>query len=368
MIIVPNFQNNPRLPWYYPFGVWYGTGGLDQYPLFNQVWNPDTVEAIFAGTAYPTYVQDRVYEQFYDRRICDNDIGKFVRFMNRNLKYKEHQFLEYLRVETTDFDPMVTNYVERWVQSSLNGTRVSDSTSDLSQTTETSTSGKGTDSSITETDSTSTTNIDRSTTDTTVSSTDETMSKSTDTSDVTKQTTTGEVHGETDTATTVKTLQADLPQTSAYGDAGMPPNLNFSYASSQSQTDTSQESVEDTTSSTEQDTNRSVETGEQGTTNTSVDSTSTGKNTGTDSTTGTSTATSNGTSTTEGESTTTVTGGNTGNTTDTSQTQGDTKERATGRGGAPQDLLNSARNYILKTNSILWLLDQLEICFMGIYD
>lgn len=59
-------------------------------------------------------------DYFYWRYICDND--KFVKFFQRDLKQYKNQYLDYLRTENIEFDPMVTRYLERQVLNKVNTT------------------------------------------------------------------------------------------------------------------------------------------------------------------------------------------------------------------------------------------------------
>lgn len=352
----------------YPYSAWWRYNELDQYPLLSDIWNPDTVEKMFEGTSYPTWFQEFIYDHFYYRRIGEDQITKFLRFFNRQLKYNEWQFLQYLRVQQTDFDPMVSRYIERWIQGVTTGTRDTTNQSDNSTTTETTTSNRGTDESTVKDDGIVTLNVNRTQTDNGNSETIQNTSNATDVSEITKTTVNQTVTGETETESSTKTLSSDLPQSSAYGDTGMPPNLNFSYASSQSQTDVNQSVNDNTTTNGVTDGTRSTETGEQGTVNTDVNTNSTGKTTGTDTTTTENTKTGKGTTTANGEATSVVTGGGSSTASDKTSQENDTRDWLTGRSQSPQELLNLARDYITRTNAMTWILDKLDICFLAIYD
>lgn len=339
-----------------------------KYPRFYEVWNPDTKEAMFAGTSYPEWFQEYIFDYFYYRRICTEDIQKFIRFMNRNLKFDEWQFLEYVRVQTTEFDPMVTQYIERWIRSSNAGKRLTDNMSTLGSTTNYSgtTENKGTQTSTGTNESTF--NTSRNSTGSNNTETDSVSSTTSSHTTDTTQNTAGNVTGHTEQETDTKTLNADLPQTSAYGEEGMPPNLNFSYASSQSESLGT--SVTDDTSDTtsKQDTVSSTD-GEETTRNNGTSNTETSdKTTGVDTTNGKTAEDLSRSEQGKNDYTSTTSGDNVAKTSEDSENKTDVKDWSTGRSGSPQDLLNSARNYILKTNATRWMLDHLEICFLGIYD
>lgn len=340
----------------------------EKYPKFSDIWNEDTKAAMFEGTSYPEWFQRHVYLFFYDRRIGTEDIPKFIRWFNRNLLFDEWQFLEYVRVQTTEFDPMVTNYVEHWIRSYNKGYRLTDNESILDGSTVSQTETEQDTTQRTTGQSEQTFNTNRTDTGSSNTTTDQLAATTHSTQGTNDQTVTanGTTTNHQDTST--RTLQADLPQTAAYGEAGLPPNLNWQYASSQSET----EGVTDTEENTEGTTKtegRTSEGGENSTQTTgSTETDTSNRTTGTDTTNGETTQSTTGKNTGTGKTTITNKGGNTGTSKENSTTEQDVKDWTTGRGGAPQDLLNSARNYILKTNATRWLLNKLEACFMEVYD
>lgn len=68
---------------------------------------------ICAPTQIPSDIQDRIYRHFKHRRICSEDDEFFVDEFQDKLLTVEHQFLELLRNELVEYDPMVAEYMER---------------------------------------------------------------------------------------------------------------------------------------------------------------------------------------------------------------------------------------------------------------
>ena len=64
--------------------------------------------------------KEELIDWFYYRRVCDN--VKFERFFKRKLQMILDQYKAQLRIQTTEFDPMVSNYVEHWVLHTTEGT------------------------------------------------------------------------------------------------------------------------------------------------------------------------------------------------------------------------------------------------------
>lgn len=55
------------------------------------------------------------------------DFGKFIRFFNTELLNDEYRYKELLRIERTQFDPMVANYLEEWSKDTHTGQNASTS-------------------------------------------------------------------------------------------------------------------------------------------------------------------------------------------------------------------------------------------------
>lgn len=70
-------------------------------------------ESTVFGNIVDNATQALLKDYFYYRYVCDDE--KFILFFQRNLKQYLKQYNHYLRVENTDFDPMITRYLERQV-------------------------------------------------------------------------------------------------------------------------------------------------------------------------------------------------------------------------------------------------------------
>ena len=244
---------------------------------------------------------DNLYNHFIFRYIDDpeeiktgkdeENVSIWEKHFLAKLSEVESQYNQYLRIETIQIDPMVTEYFESWDETKGNAKNISDVTnSGTSITTNSGTSGNDTTTTTNENDDTnSTTNAD------------------------------------------TLTMTAQLPQSISYNSAtsGLPNSLDWRTASSQAE------------SKTESTTNTTASKNEQ----------STIKNTGTT------------TDRTEATDNSTI------NQTSSSDTSLTSKNLSTGRHGySPQELLTTAREYIKKTNSFLWLCNELEDVFFGIFE
>lgn len=295
----------------------------DNLQTFGNYVEATGIDNLFTDTLLSSddVTKQALVEWYYYRKIVDND--RFARYFRRYLTAAENQYYNLIRIQTTDIDPLVGNYLERQIlRKGAQTERATDTT-------------KATTSRTTTTDATGKTS-------TTGEST--TTGTSTGNAKMTNQTTgkTNETANENDNT---RSKHGETPQ--AYvggGSDGMA--LDWSYLSSQDQTQTNIDRESETNNTT-------TETGE---------TTSSGTNTGKVNT------------TTEGENTdkrTTVetTGtDNSGDTSKTASTSDDTRERLTGRQESPQDMLKRAVEYVKATNAFLWLVDILDVCFMDVYD
>ena len=369
------------------------------------------------GTQIPAETIDEIYAWYQFRRVCDNE--RFQAYFNRELKLLERQYLLLLRSDMTTWDPMVSDYMERQIQADEQGTsKMTVSGSKTGKQTGTKKNDKGGSDTIeSESDSHATRTLDTQQ-DTTghgaLSGTDTVTSNSTREDDLTRKrdentTRTDDLTSSSKTdrmdneISDAKTLAGSTPDSSTYGtggsiglkapaegmpevlhEIGAPDKLDWKYTSQQSEAVGTSDKV-----------GREVAT--------STDS-------GTVTTEGGSTETDSGTVTMNGESATKYgrtsddtqkveqTGtikdatGSTGSvvtkygseSTDTidmadSQTSNeeqagesgktlDHKERYSGRHEAPPDLLQKAQSYIMNSNSLKWLIRNLEPVFFQVYE
>lgn len=242
--------------------------------------------------------------------------------------------------------------------------------------------------------------------------TDATKSKRTDN---TQQDSTNKANVRTKSG--VRGLAGDLPMSSTYGQgspapapsespveslhfADMPPSLNWDYATSQQETVTEAASESDTkgqlknTGTVETDntgtvtnkntgTRESKSTGtvgtqssatEQGTRDTlygrKVDSTGSDAETGTVTDAGTTDRTNKTEYNRSTETTNDLADSETDNGTESgsSARNANVRERYSGRRESPPELLARAQDYILKSNALKWLIQQLDVCFMQVLE
>lgn len=370
-------------------------------------------EEIFNNTGLdePTYLE--LIEWFRDRPLCVNEPDKFLRFLRRKCRELSNQYYSYLRVEHTDFDPMVTRYLERQLKNQNNlGT---ENTGGVTTTTRTDSEGnnslvrKGKD---TEKDD----SLNKLNRDITVNNdTKETLSNQrtdnlkesvanknindtitttdTRTNVIEERNTKTVTEGKSDEGISDKTnnkqLNSTLPQSTTYGGGGFPGELDWKFSGTQqeSNNDNTRErelSTNDTTRNTGDIDTTSTNKG-NGTSKESTEGTNTKENTGNQTTTGNNTLF--GVEKTSGNDTTTYSANKeidrsltdenklkgTINTTTTvrntgglsTSNSGETTERYSGREGSPQFLLNEARNYILSTNAFQWLVSKISVVFWG---
>lgn len=335
---------------------------------------------MYDGLPIDEGTQSALLDWYGFREVCDDD--KFVTFYRRKLSIVADQYNGLLRVQKTQFDPMVSNYVERLIEHAANSTRTTSGDTTVT---------RGTGSTVTSTRTPDLTTTDKRTaggTDTTSredggsdtrtasQSIDEKTATASDTTDTTTRNNSSTENG----SSTDKTAEAQKnnPQSISYAGAtaGSLPGLDWSYMSGQRQNEsegTTQRQItgNDTTETTHSGAARDNYTERTGT-NSNTDTTTYGK-TGTDTTTygRTDDTTTKTTGTDKTETTTTQNGSDKTATTgtDATETGGTDKVRETGRGGIlPQEALEKARDYIMGTNAFLWLIGQLDPCFFGLYD
>lgn len=274
---------------------------FEDYPVLANTYTKEEWEKLTADYI-DTATADALYMHFLFRQPASIDtIAGYnafeVRLQNALRKYYS-QYNEYIRIETTKVDFMVTDYFEHYTENSQEGTSEETST--------------GTE---------NTTNSGKNTRNITGNSTNHAEGSGTS--------------GNTET-TDGRQIQTNLPQSISYSDtsgnterSSAIPSLNWQYAGAQAENDgktTNSGSTSDKTDGNEQHTD--TETYEAGT---AIDKSNNGSKTGK----------------------------TTGKTTN--------KERSTGRSGrAPQELLDTARNYILKTNAFDWLCDKLNGLFLWV--
>lgn len=292
---------------------------------------------------------------FGKRIVCDD--FNFDVFFDRQLDLVLPRYNKLIRLENTEFDAMVNAYRERQIVGTGSELQSNDIDKTISKE----------DELLKNTTEERTLNL--------AESTDETKTRYPDLED--NQTfnnvknTTDYNSANTDTGKVDTTTDADVagvakqnPQSISYNGAavGEVPNLDWQYPSAQNQSKTHEHVVaEDINKKTEHTGyDESTKTGSITTTHTGDERNVTDNDktkTGTD------------TRTNSGTDTRTITG--TDNTTEdrTKSTSDTIREQWTGRDNlTPQEALKSAMNYVKTSSAFAWLKDQLEVCFLSVYD
>ena len=314
----------------------------DNTQFFSNLENDYDV-TVDAGT------QDLIELFFGNRYICDDD--NFERYFKRSLINVWDRYIDLLRVEKTEIDPLVADYFEN----------------QLIHTGESTGSKTGTVSSLTEYGKTDTLTHNVTVTEDNSGTVDETDTRTLNLADNSTRTDNlANSNTRTDNLTTTTDnkqagANAINPQSLEYSGttAGSLPSLDWQYMSNQEQTE-----GEGTEHSTGTVTNQGTNTGTVQTngTHTGTDTTVKDKDTTEDKekhTTGTEARVIGGQDEMSGNST--EQSGTTDEHTD--------RERHTGRTNIlPQEALRKAKAYIEKSRAFDWLRDELEPCFISIYD
>ena len=328
------------------------------------------LSTMFEGTNIDEATQQNIYNWFQFRYLCDN--SRFLAYFQRQVLLYQMQYLSYLRVETTEIDPMVADYMERQILrdgSTVAKTTGTDTTTGSNNSTD-STEYSGSDVTAFETErngnSEGTTN---GTTTTTNSGSDVTTVEYGKTSNTNNESTTANEATSSDSSDN-QGMTGQTPDSSVYPASGFPENLQWQYASTQAQNKVTGEHSENSESTV----NGSTTVTEGGSDDTTLthglksEVVTTGNTTGTDSVSGTDTTTvqhgQKVANTVTGDSSSSVEH----NTSVDTTVNDDTRERYSGRHESPQDLLDRARSYILNTNAFKWFIEKLDPCFLAFYE
>lgn len=169
----------------------------DNLKTFREVLQEQTQAVVFGDTQIDEATQTAIVNWFQFRKVSDND--KFVAYFQRLLKANEEQYINYMRIQTVQFDPLVTQYMERLLNR---------------------------DGSSSEKDKDTTLNTGNDTVNTSgTAKTNNSDNSVTDSRGVDSTTQNGE--------TGDKSMNAQLPQSSTGAGAGLPENLNWNYATQQ---------------------------------------------------------------------------------------------------------------------------------------
>lgn len=277
--------------------------------------------------------QNELIDYFYYRYICDDE-EKFIRFIHRNQRQLKRQYENLLRIETIDFDPMVTRYLEKQQIGTVN--RRGTSITDLDET-----YTKRKDRALTDNETITTQNQGTGTN-------DNVRSLNTDGTTTYSDNTQGS--GTSSTTDAGKVINAQFAQANMGNLSINPEVVDVNYA-------TSSQNSKNVGSGTTSDQKQSSGQGTSQDRGTITDDGDSSYN---------ESGTRNKQGTKGGHETETYTkdGGKT--VTDSGTEATDDRTRLTGRENySPAQLLEAARDYIATTNAFLWLVSKLEICFIG---
>lgn len=306
---------------------------------FQEMADKITLAEIFNGTAVPAELQATVLDWYFDRKVCDND--KFLRYFRRqvNLIYPEYERL--ISVESIQVNPLYTELL----------TRVKRNHGELTETGEQSGNNLTYDSDEHKVSGESKNVVSNTNTGTATTETEGTDSRTKNTT-VTDNGSSSNSHTLSDT-TKNQGLTSALPDTTTY--TAFPEAMAWNSANGQTETKSNTERIETDTGTTN-DTQTTADT-ESGS--------STGKNTSTHNdqinTTQDNTATQTDTISRERSVEATSS-----NSLDRCESYFE-DETVQGYKGFTAKNLSDFWNWIKQSHSIKWFLDNLDICFMGVF-
>lgn len=306
-----------------------------------------------------------IFKWFKHRIVCDD--FRFDDYFDRQLDLVLPRYNKLIRLENTEFDALVNVYRERQVTDT--GSETGTESNSLEK--------EGVSSKSAQTTTVRTPNLEDETvrtpnlTEQGTRTPNLTVTDNGESSSTTNNESTSHSEGETTSTGTNDTssVSKQNPQSISYGSApvGQVPPLDWSYPSSQQQTHSSNNG----SGTSENDNTGTTDTTQTGTRENTQ--TTTGTDTNVNITTGTDTSTTTRTGTEQTVQNvadgTTTTGSETGSK-DTSLTKSNLKrEIFTGRDGlTPQKALREAMSYVRQSSAFAWLKEQLEVCFLSVYD
>lgn len=320
--------------------------------------------SIFPNSTFDEATKTNIIDWFRFRKVCDND--KFGVFFKRKCLILSKQYNAYLRVENTEYDPLIISYFEAQNKDKMETTGSTKATDSRTTT--------GTDGSTTQTNGT-TSGTNRITESGKTNETGENVTDGETTGSITRNTNTSNEQTDTLTHNTTvtnqttennKSLHGETPA-SNIGQTGMPENLNWQYLSSQDESKNTTNGTSATTgtetTATEGSTTGRENVTESGTNDTTI--TNTLERTDTKTTEGTESGTTSNTTTVSGTNKNESTGENTVENTGATESNRAARSKTSGNAA---ELLDKARAYILNTNAFAWLIRELEPCFMMVFE
>lgn len=296
----------------------------------------DKTEAVVFSTILDEATQAEVKDQFLDRYVCCEDEDRFIRLFQRNMRRYVKQYNEYLRIENIEFDPMITRYLEREVVNKVN-------------TTESGTiSGSTTGTKLTTNGGNTTIKTDNEVTGNGHSNTQESGTLNSTTSGAESGTSNENKNYSDRTRDLLSVFPQANVQPATSGSLDDP--VSYTYATQMNDKlskGNSTDAITNSKNSNGSENSRSSNTGNTTTSNSEV---------------------LDGTQTVTIATNTNIQNNSTDNktTSATGTEDGKLRERFTGRENYDTaTLLGHARDYVAQTNALRWLVDKLEICFIG---
>lgn len=323
---------------------------MSEFKKFGPLIDDKGLGWVFSASLIPTPVQEQVKDWFYYRRINDASEDKFQRMFKRKLYAVEPRFLALMSAQAMEIDPLVQELFEATVAATREGkTVVNESGTETAE-------GKGSNTQH---------RTGNNTSNTTTTGESSGTSKVTANSDVSgneSTTHTIDENGSDNTTHTGGEARAD----SAYPESALPtpgplPTPDTITLTHLANMTVNNRNSHDGTLSTRKGNNK-----DEGTRSSHTEGTTNGE------TTGRTSGSSEGRVVTSED----ITGSNTSNNSITrgrdSTTTNDGKDSSTttnkGRHMSAQELLSKYLDFIYRCDHLLWLIDELEPCFLSVYD
>lgn len=323
---------------------------MSEFKKFGPLINEKGLGWVFSASSIPTPIQEQVKDWFYYRRINDASEDKFQRMFKRKLYAVEPRFLALMSAQALEIDPLVQEMFEATVAATREGKTVVNETG-----TETAT-GEGSNTQH---------RTGNNTSNTTTTGESSGTSKATSNSDVSgneSTTHTIDENGSDNTTHTGGEARADsaYPESalSTPGPLPTPDTITLTHLANMT---VNNRNSHDGTLTVRKGNNK-----DEGTRSSHTEGTTNGE------TTGRTSGSSEGTVVTSED----ITGSNTSNNSITrgrdSTTTNDGKDSSTttnkGRHMSAQELLSKYLDFIYRCDAILWFVNELEGCFLAVYD
>lgn len=323
---------------------------MSEFKKFGPLIDEKGLGWVFSASSIPTPIQEQVKDWFYYRRINDASEDKFQRMFKRKLYAVEPRFLALMSAQAMEIDPLVQEMFEATVAATREGKTVVNEAG-----TETAT-GEGSNTQH---------RTGNNTSNTTTTGESSGTSKATANSDVSgneSTTHTIDENGSDNTTHTGGEARADsaYPESalSAPGPLPTPDTITLTHLANMT---VNNRNSHDGTLTVRKGNNK-----DEGTRSSHTEGTTNGE------TTGRTSGSSEGTVVTSED----ITGSNTSNNSITrgrdSTTTNDGKDSSTttnkGRHMSAQELLSKYLDFIYRCDAILWFVNELEGCFLAVYD